>query len=136
MIELHVAGESIEEIRAALSDLYAAKQAAPVAPVEPAPAPVAPVAPTPAPVEPETAAPAPVEPETAAPAPVAPVAPAPTYTLAQVAKAGADFVTAHPERMPELQAKLLAYGASSVAELSEDQLGAFATELRGMGGAI
>ena len=126
MIELHVVGESIEEIRAALSDLYAAKQAAPVAPVEPTPAPVAPVAPTPAPVEPETAA----------TAPVAPVAPAPTYTLAQVAKAGADFVTAHPERMPELQAKLQAYGASSVAELSEDQLGAFATELRGMGGAI
>lgn len=122
MIELHVVGESIEEIRAALSDLYAAKQAAPVAPVapvanvEPAPAPVAPVAPV--------------------AAPVAPVAPAPTYTLAQVAKAGADFVTAHPERMPELQAKLQAYGASSVAELSEDQLGAFATELRGMGGAI
>lgn len=126
MIELHVVGESIEEIRAALSGLYAAKQAAPVAPVAAPVAPVATVAPTPAPVEPETAA----------HAPVAPVAPAPTYTLAQVAKAGADFVTAHPERMPELQAKLLAYGASSVAELSEDQLGAFATELRGMGGAI
>ena len=126
MIELHVVGESIEEIRAALSDLYAAKQAAPVAPVEPAPAPVAPVA---APV-------APVAPVAPTPAPVAPVAPAPTYTLAQVAKAGADFVTAHPERMPELYAKLQAYGASSVAELSEDHLGAFATELRGMGGAI
>ena len=76
---------------------------------------------------------APVEPVAA---PVAPVVSAPTYTLAQVAKAGADFVTAHPERMTELQAKLQAYGVSSVAELNEDQLGAFATELRGMGGAI
>lgn len=132
MIELHVVGESLEEIRAALSDLYAAKQTAPVEPETAAPAPVAPVAP----VEPAPAPVAPVEPAPAPVAPVAPVAPAPTYTLAQVAKAGADFVTAHPERMPELQAKLQAYGASSVAELNEDQLGAFATELRGMGGAI
>ena len=61
---------------------------------------------------------------------------APTFTLAQVAKAGADFVTAHPEKMGELTAKLAAYGVQSVAQLGESQLGAFATELRAMGGAI
>lgn len=60
----------------------------------------------------------------------------PTFTLAQVAKAGADLVSVHPEKMAELTAKLSAYGVQSVAQLSEAQLGAFATDLRAMGAAI
>ena len=109
MIELKVTGATLEEIRDALNELYMKKEANPAASVSAPPITVAPTA--------------------------APTA-APTFTLAQVAKAGADFVTAHPEKMGELTAKLAAYGGQSVAQLGESQLGAFATELRAMGGAI
>ena len=45
-------------------------------------------------------------------------------------------MSAHPDKMQDLVAKLQAYGVQSVAQLKEDQLGSFATELRAMGGAI
>lgn len=74
--------------------------------------------------------------ETVTLAPAAAPTDAPTFTLAQVAKAGADLVSAHPDKIGELVSKLEAYGVQSVAQLKEDQLGSFVTELRAMGGAI
>ena len=123
MIEIKVTGATLEEIRDALNELYAKKETAATAPTA-APASVLSAPVTGAPTSAPTAAP------TAAPTE------APTFTLAQVAKAGADFVSAHPDKMQDLVAKLQAYGVQSVAQLKEDQLGSFATELRAMGGAI
>lgn len=80
-------------------------------------------APTPAPV----AAPAP------APAPAVPVT-APTYTLDQIAKAGANLVDAG--KMEQLLALLTKYGVQAVTQLTPDQYGAFATELRALGAQI
>lgn len=132
MIELKVTGATLEEIRDALNELYTKMEANLAACVSTPPLDV-PHAPTAAPVS-NPAASVSAPPITAAPT-AAPTT-APTFTLAQVAKAGADFVTAHPEKMGELTAKLAAYGVQSVAQLGESQLGAFATELRAMGGAI
>lgn len=128
MIELKVTGASLEEIRDALNELYTKKEADPADSVSAPPLDVPP-APAAAPVSNPAAS------VSAPPITAAPTA-APTFTLAQVAKAGADFVTAHPEKVGELTAKLASYGVQSVAQLSEQQLGAFATELRAMGGAI
>ena len=113
----------------------------------PAPAPVAArVAPAPAPVAPAPApvAAAPVSgPQATLPgsapaaAPIAaPVAPAPTYTVEQIGKAGADLATQAPGKMPELLALLQKYGARAITELKPEQLGAFATELRGLGAKL
>lgn len=132
MIELKVTGASLEEIRDALNELYAKKEANPEASVSTQPLDVPP-APAAAPVSNPAAS---VSAPPITPAPTAAPTAAPTFTLAQVAKAGADFVTAHPEKMGELTAKLASYGVQSVAQLGEAQLGAFATELRAMGGAI
>lgn len=121
--------------------------AAPTAHPAPAPAPVvAPVAPAPAPVAPAPApvAAAPVSgPQAALPgsvpaaAPIAaPVAPAPTYTVEQIGKAGADLATHAPGKMPELLALLQKYGVRAITELKPEQLGAFATELRGLGAKL
>lgn len=82
-------------------------------------------APTPAPV----AAPAPAP----APAPAVPVT-APTYTLDQIAKAGANLVDAG--KMEQLLALLTKYGVQAVTQLTPDQYGAFATELRALGAQI
>lgn len=104
------------------------------APVAPAPVQTAP---TPAPV----AAPAPTPaaplvtpmPTAAAPAPAVPVT-APTYTLDQIAKAGANLVDAG--KMEQLLALLTKYGVQAVTQLTPDQYGAFATELRALGAQI
>ena len=114
--------------------------AAPTAHPAPAPAPVAaPVAPAPAPVAaapvsgPQAALPG----STPAAAPIAaPVAPAPTYTVEQIGRAGADLATQAPGKMPELLALLQKYGARAITELKPEQLGAFATELRGLGAKL
>ena len=101
--------------------------AAPVAPVA-APAPAAPVNPTPAPVAPV----APTAPVAQAPAAV-PVT-APTYTLDQIARAGASLVDAG--KMEQLLALLARYGVAAVTQLQPDQFGVFATELRALGAQI
>lgn len=114
--------------------------AAPVAPVA-APAPAAPVNPTPAPVAPVAApvaptAPAPTE-QPAAPVAQAPAAvpvTAPTYTLDQIARAGASLVDAG--KMEQLLALLARYGVAAVTQLQPDQFGVFATELRALGAQI
>lgn len=108
--------------------------AAPVAPVNPTPAPT-PVNPAPAPV-----AAAPVAgPQVTAPgnAPAAaPVAAAPTYTVEQIGKAGADLVSQDAAKMPGLLALLQKYGVQAITQLKPEQLGAFATELRGLGAKL
>lgn len=103
-----------------------------VVPTQPAPAPVA--TPTPAP----TPAPAPAAPaQTVAPtnpAPAVPVTTAPTYTLDQIAKAGASLVDAG--KMEQLLALLAKYGVQAVTQLQPDQYGVFATELRTLGAQL
>ena len=88
-------------------------------------------APVPAPI------PAPVQPapEPAVPSAV-PIAQAPVFTHDQVGKAGADLLSADPGKMPQLLALLQQYGVRAIKELSQDQLGPFATALRGLGAKI
>lgn len=99
-----------------------------------------PVTPTPAPVQsaPTTpiAAPAPVQMPAAqtAPAPAVPVASAPTYTLDQIANAGAALVNAG--KMEQLLALLSKYGIQAITQLKAEQFGPFVTELRGLGAQI
>ena len=105
--------------------------AAPVTPTQPpvaAPGPV-PTAPPVAPAP--SVAPAPTAP--AAPAPTVPVT-APTYTLDQIAKAGAALVDAG--KMDQLLALLGKYGVAAVTQLTPEQYGNFATELRALGAQI
>lgn len=110
---------------------------APVAPAPvqtaPTPAPVAAPASAPAPVPTPAAPPVTPMPTTAAPAPAVPVT-APTYTLDQIAKAGANLVDAG--KMEQLLALLTKYGVQAVTQLTPDQYGAFATELRALGAQI
>lgn len=77
-------------------------------------------------------APAPVQ-TAPTPAPAVPVT-APTYTLDQIAKAGANLVDAG--KMEQLLALLTKYGVQAVTQLTPDQYGAFATELRALGAQI
>lgn len=114
--------------------------AAPTAHPAPAPTPAAaPVAPAPVPVAaaPVSGSQAALPGSVPAAAPIAaPVAPAPTYTVEQIGKAGADLTTQAPGKMPELLALLQKYGARAITELKPEQLGAFATELRGLGAKL
>ena len=87
-------------------------------PVTPAPAPAAPA---------QTVAPT-------NPAPTVPVTTAPTYTLDQIAKAGASLVDAG--KMEQLLALLAKYGVQAVTQLQPDQYGVFATELRTLGAQL
>lgn len=110
------------------------------APVTPtAPATPAPVQAAPAPTTPPVAsAPAavPIAPSAAPVTPAAPAVPvtAPTYTLDQIAKAGASLVDAG--KMEQLLGLLTKYGVQAVTQLNPDQYGAFATELRALGAQI
>ena len=67
-------------------------------------------------------------------APVPPVTTAPTYTLDQIAKAGASLVDAG--KMEQLLALLAKYGVQAVTQLQPDQYGVFATELRTLGAQL
>ena len=109
-----------------------------VVPTQPTPAPVATPTPAPAPAATPTPAPAPAAPaQTVAPtnpAPTVPVTTAPTYTLDQIAKAGASLVDAG--KMEQLLALLAKYGVQAVTQLQPDQYGVFATELRTLGAQL
>ena len=75
----------------------------------------------------------------AAPAPAAPAVPlatAPTFTIQQIAKAGAELFTNRPELRPQVNALLAQYGIQSVTDLKPEHYGAFATALRGLGANI
>lgn len=118
MLELHIQVDipAIDRLAAALVGKQAEAAAA-----HTAPAPTHPAAP-------------PVPP----PAPAVPLAPtaAPSITLEQIARAGADLLTANPTIMPQLNALLQRYGVQSAQQLRPDQLGGFATDLRGLGAKI
>lgn len=110
------------------------------APVPPAdympPADTAPAPATPAPAVTPAPAPAPVQaPVTPAPAPApVPVAPAPTYNRDQIMTAGAALIDAG--KINELMGLLNSFGVQAVTQLKQNQLGAFATELRKLGAQI
>ena len=102
----------------------------------PVAAPVPPAAPRATTMPPAPAA-APAAPPAPAPAPAAPAVPvttAPTYTLDQIAKAGASLVDAG--KMEPLLALLSRYGVQAVTQLAPEHYGAFATELRALGAQI
>ena len=154
MLEMKIKIEADAAVLKAIDKLTTAleKNAVNISVPQDTPAPVAPVAApvTPAPVPPVTTPPASVVPTqpTPAPAPVAPaqtVAPtnpapavpvttAPTYTLDQIAKAGASLVDAG--KMEQLLALLAKYGVQAVTQLQPDQYGVFATELRTLGAQL
>lgn len=138
-IEVPDLAAAIEKLAASLNNSTAFEkpctQGAP-APVEmpaptanPTPAPVAPVAPPVAPVQTVPTA----SPVSNAPAPAVPVT-APTYTLDQIAKAGASLVDAG--KMEQLLGLLTKYSVQAVTKLMPDQYGAFAMELRALGAQI
>lgn len=121
-------------------------QAAPApAPVVPQSAPVAQTVPTagptaaypsnPVPTAP-AAAPAPVAPNSPAVPPAAsvPLASAPQYTVDQIMQAGASLMDAG--KVNELMNLLHGFGVQAVMDLKQEQLGAFATELRKLGAQI
>lgn len=100
----------------------------------PVAAPVPPAAPLATTMPPAPAA-APAAPPAPAPAaPAVPVTTAPTYTLDQIAKAGASLVDAG--KMEPLLALLSRYGVQAVTQLAPEHYGAFATELRALGAQI
>lgn len=136
MLEMKIKIEADAAVLKAIDKLTTAleKSAVNISVPQDAPAPMAPVA-APAPVATPTPAPAPVAPaQTVAPtnpAPAVPVTTAPTYTLDQIAKAGASLVDAG--KMEQLLALLAKYGVQAVTQLQPDQYGVFATELRTLG---
>lgn len=75
-------------------------------------------------------------PSNAVPVVGVPLAQAPAFTLEQVSKAGAELLSVQPAKMPELMGLLAQFGVQTVNALKPDQLGAFATALRGMGAQI
>ena len=154
MLEMKIKIEADAAVLKAIDKLTTAleKNAVNISVSQDTPAPVAPVATpvTPAPVPPVTMPPATVVPTQPAPAPVpaapaqtvaptnpapaVPVTTAPTYTLDQIAKAGASLVDAG--KMEQLLALLAKYGVQAVTQLQPDQYGVFATELRTLGAQL
>lgn len=118
---------------------------APMAPTAPI-APPAPVNPTAAP----TGAPTPYQlpvttattsvpmtaPSNMPMAPMVPTAPAPTYTADQLQLAGGNLIRENQAKMPELLALLAQFGVPAITELTAEQMGPFATALRGLGGKL
>lgn len=86
-----------------------------------------------APVQTAPVQPAPVQP---APAPVAPVSPSPSITKEQLAMAGAALIRSNPAIQGQLMQLLQQFGVQSVMQVQPDQIGAFATAMRGMGAKI
>lgn len=99
----------------------------------PGPAPTAGYAPSPAPAPGYTPGPTPAPSYTPGPAPTTA---APSYTHEQVGKAGADLIASNSAKIPELLALLQQFGVPAVTELKAEQLGPFATALRGLGAKI
>lgn len=127
MFKMEITGETLEEFAQNCFNLVGKLSTN----NQPVPAAPAPITPTPAPATP-TPAPAPVPLAPAAP----PLAPAPTYTYEQIGTAGANLVAANPGAMAAVQGLLQRYGVQLVTDLKPDQLGPFATELRGLGAQI
>jgi len=131
MFTLSVKGTSLEELYANLETLLRSKPGNTPLPTPQQPAPLPPIPTYPAP-------PVPPVPPAAPSAPVAPpplpTAPAPTFTIDQLAQAGAAL--AQSDKLDQALALLAKYGVSSVTQLPPEQHGAFATELRALGAPI
>ena len=138
---------AIDKLASALNITAIPAQApAPAAPANPTAAPAPVTAPAPAPVQAAStspiADPTPAQPPVQmnaamtapTPAPVVPVTTAPTYTLDQIATAGAALVNAG--KMEQLLALLGKYGIQAITQLKAEQFGPFVTELRGLGAQI
>lgn len=134
MIEIKITGENAADVLAQIAQLTAGKltqetkfAAAPNVPTAQAPVP----APAQAPVMNAPSMAAPV-----AQAPAVPTTAAPSITLEQLGKAGADLITANPGMVQPLTALLQQFNVPSVQALRPDQIGAFATAMRGLGAKI
>ncbi len=66
--------------------------------------------------------------------PAVPLASAPTYSLDQIAKAGAELAQAG--KINDLLSLLQQYGVQAVTQLKPEQIGSFATALRGLGAQL
>ena len=145
MLKIAFEFQSMQEAAVAIQAMIAAQNAGTVPaaqaaaqPTAPAPGPVTPVAP-PAPAQATkstlahvaASAPAPVP---AAPPAAVPVAAAPTITREQIMTAGAALIDAG--KMSELMGLLNRFGVQAVTQLKQEQIGAFATELRKLGARI
>lgn len=145
MLEVNVKVQA-PELAAAIAALAAAMTGASfAAPIQTfaAPAQLPPAAPTPPPAPPVAPAQtqAPIAPPVQAQPPVTPPAPptvptaaAPTYNRDQIMTAGAALIDAG--KINELMGLLNAFGVQAVTQLKQEQLGAFATELRKLGAQI
>lgn len=138
---------AIDKLASALNITAIPAQApVPAAPANPTAAPAPVTAPASAPVQAAStspiADPTPAQPPVQmnaamtapTPAPVVPVTAAPTYTLDQIATAGAALVNAG--KMEQLLALLGKYGIQAITQLKAEQFGPFVTELRGLGAQI
>lgn len=111
------------------------QQAAPVLPTQAPAAPKPIKEPQAAPITPPTAqAPAPAPAPAAAPT-TAPVA-GPTYTVQDLAVAGANLVRENPAIHPQLMGLLGRFGVQAVTDLKPEQLGPFANAMRQMGAKL
>lgn len=119
MLEIKVTVDIPSLVEAA--KILAARQ--PVKTEEPKAAPMPAAAPVAAPVAPVSA-------------PAAPVAAPAGPTRAAVATAGAQLLSQQPGLQTQLVALLGKYGAQTVQDVPEGQLGAFADDLRGLGARI
>lgn len=104
------------------------------APVPPQPTVQAPAEPQPI-KEPKTAPAAPITQSTAQAPTTAPVS-GPTYTIQDLAVAGANLIQENPSAHPQLMGLLGQFGVRAVTDLKPDQLGPFANAMRQMGAKL
>jgi len=155
MFELTIKGNTPEELYAFMQELLHKHSPITVpGKVAPTPAPVTPPpAVNPTPEAPATAATTPTAPAVTPTVPTTPPTPpavptapsveqppatpptaAPTYSLEQLAQAGATLVQIG--KMNECLALMKKYGIEAISQLTPDQFGAFATELRALGAQL
>lgn len=113
-----------------------APAAAPAPVVAPSPAPVAAPAPSPAPAP--APVPTPAIPSTAPASAVPTGVPTgvPTYSIDDIARAGAALAQQGPDKIAALTGLLQQFGLQAVTQLRPEQMGPFVTALRGLGAQI
>ena len=98
----------------------------------------APVPSAQAPVHPQPPVQAPAAPTVPAPAAVPTTAPVtgPSYTVQDLAVAGANLIQENPSAHPQLMGLLGQFGVRTVTDLKPEQLGSFANAMRQMGAKL
>lgn len=140
-IDVNIQAPELVEVFSILAEaLGKPKTSAPASGSETAPAspviPAAPAAATP-PAPPAPTAPVPVSAPVASPAsPAAPVSGAPVYTVDQLQIGAGQVMQRNPGASAQLQQLLVKYGVQRLPELSSEQIGLFAADLRGLGAQI